>query len=391
MSADGPAPRGRRARTWLVHAVLVALLLAAVGHLNLRWHGDANASATASTRIATLRGLLAGERDLQWRALSARERSLEVAERLGEARAQEEALLETLRRDGLKNADRLRVSIARYHDALDSEVSRITLHRVDQALEVEATRTSPAYAELDDLLTEESDHAAAAAHDGHRAADTMLALALGVVVLLVGALLQRTSAAHHQAQRAAGALLAQQRAVSEALEREQRVSHHQARHDPLTGLANRLALTEAVRELERTDDPVAVVLVDLDGFKDVNDRFGHAAGDEVLRAVAARLLDAIRPGDLVARLGGDEFAVLAPVPDAATGAELAHRLSTALLRPPVTVPVPGTTERAGVGASVGHVVGPGRQLEELTRRADAAMYAAKAARRTRRVGGAAPS
>ena len=393
MSTDRPgrAPE-RAARRWLVHAVLIALLLAVVGYLNVRGHEDANASATTGTRIATLRGLLAGERDLQWRALSAGERSLEVARRLGGARAQETALFEELRGGGLVDVDRLEEGVERYHDALDSEVSRITLHRVDQALEVEATQTAPAYAELDRLLTEESTHAVAAARSGHRAADTVLAVALGVVVLLVGALLQRTSAAHQQAQRAATALLAQQREVSESLERGQRVAHRQARQDPLTGLANRLAFAEAVRELERTDDRVAVVFVDLDGFKAVNDRFGHAAGDDVLRTVAARLLDAVRPGDVVARLGGDEFAVLAPVSDACSGADLAGRLGAVLLQPPVCVRGSGAPESPGtvVGASVGHVVGPGRQLEELVRRADAAMYAAKAAGRAGRVSPAAP-
>ena len=384
MSGAARAPRERAARTWLAHALLVALVLAAVGHLNTRWHAQADSSSATVTRIATVRGLLGNERDLQWRALSAGERSLEVAERLGRARGEEEELFEQLRRGELREPERLWAAVDLYHEALDAELARITLHRVDQAHQLERERTSPAHADLDRLLTRESEHAAAAARSGHRAADRMLAVALGLVVLLVGALLQRAAAAHHQSQRAAEALLAQQRAVSEALEREQEVVRHQARHDPLTGMANRLAFTEAVHELRRDDRPVAVVLIDLDGFKDVNDRFGHATGDEVLRAVAARLLGAVRPGDLAARLGGDEFAVLAPVPDARTGAELARRIGAALEEPPVSVEVPAALGRAGVGASVGHVVGPGRELEELAHRADVEMYAAKAARRAAR-------
>jgi GGDEF domain-containing protein len=90
---------------------------------------------------------------------------------------------------------------------------------------------------------------------------------------------------------------------------------YQASHDPLTGLANRTFFTERLAEAVRAGGPVTVVLVDLDGFKQVNDTLGHHAGDLMLVAVADRLRRSVRAGDTVARLGGDEFAML--LPDAA--------------------------------------------------------------------------
>jgi len=156
-----------------------------------------------------------------------------------------------------------------------------------------------------------------------------------------------------------------------------------ALHDPLTGLGNRSAffaqLTDATRRdegssgVERT---VAVVSIDLDGFKPVNDRLGHAAGDDVLVAVADRLRAQVREGDLVARLGGDEFCILCrdlDGEDAAT--RLARRIVVALEEPVITRSGP-----ARIGASVGvSLCRPGQVTGDgLLEAADRAMYRAKA-------------
>jgi diguanylate cyclase (GGDEF)-like protein len=166
--------------------------------------------------------------------------------------------------------------------------------------------------------------------------------------------------------------------MAEAIAGSQRTLTRQANHDSLTGLSNRAMfhtrLEEALTRPERRNGTQAVLLVDLDDFKDVNDTMGHAAGDAFLVAVAERLEATVRPGDLVARLGGDEFALLLDgIPDDASALAVAERAVTALAIP---VAIHGTLVR--VGASVGlairhHDSNP----ESLMRQADVAMYTAK--------------
>ncbi|MGY1714122.1 GGDEF domain-containing protein [Geodermatophilus nigrescens] len=142
--------------------------------------------------------------------------------------------------------------------------------------------------------------------------------------------------------------------------------------DPLTGVPNRRVFLDRVGRAVATRDGRSVVcIVDLDGFKGVNDRDGHAAGDAVLRRVAAALGAAVRETDTVARLGGDEFAVLALSPGPADDAALADRVRAA---------VAGAGAGCGVTASVGlALVGPGDDVAGVLHRADGAMYRAKAA------------
>ena len=162
--------------------------------------------------------------------------------------------------------------------------------------------------------------------------------------------------------------------ASISLEREQ-----QALHDALTGLANRKLLlahtSEVLDDLQLADGRVALVLLDLDRFKDVNDTLGHPVGDRVLQVVATRLQDAVRPGDLVARLVGDEFAVLLRGLDsAATVTEVAERIRTSLHEP---ISFDGTM--VDLDASLGIALYPdhGEDFDQLHRRADVAMYVAK--------------
>jgi diguanylate cyclase (GGDEF)-like protein len=153
---------------------------------------------------------------------------------------------------------------------------------------------------------------------------------------------------------------------------------HQAYHDPLTGLANRALFRErlvlALEAHRHRGRAMAVLFADLDDFKLVNDSFGHAMGDRVLRAIAERLQACVSPDDLVARLGGDEFAVLLDQ-HPADAEPAGHRILAALREP---FPIDG--HRIGVGASIGLVVpDPGEPMsaDALLRRADAAMYSSK--------------
>jgi len=147
-----------------------------------------------------------------------------------------------------------------------------------------------------------------------------------------------------------------------------------ARRDPLTGLANRRAFDEVLASASGVGG-FALLLLDLDGFKAVNDRFGHAAGDELLRQVAGRLSRVVRGSDTLARLGGDEFAVILPGADRDVAKAIADRAVGAVGLPYIVLGAP-----ALVGISVGvEVVGASLiDGERVKAAADRALYAAKA-------------
>jgi diguanylate cyclase len=154
----------------------------------------------------------------------------------------------------------------------------------------------------------------------------------------------------------------------------------QARTDELTGLPNRRALFEQVRAVLTTasaQQPAAFLLLDLDGFKEVNDSLGHHAGDHLLRQVGPRLRPALRSRDLLARLGGDEFAVLLPGAGLDEAEALAERLRELIMKP---ITVEGIRLHVGVSIGVASAPVPAETVEELLRCADVAMYAAKAGR-----------
>ncbi len=158
-----------------------------------------------------------------------------------------------------------------------------------------------------------------------------------------------------------------------------------ARTDPLTGLLNRRSMEEALEvalwEARGRGDALAFLFLDLDGFKAVNDELGHAAGDEVLRTVAARLRQQTRRGDLIARPGGDEFLVALTGLDPTTAAADAARVSEAMAEA-VGAPMDVGGRRVVVRASVGASLHPGDgdEFEALVHAADTAMYARKSAR-----------
>ncbi|WP_116452428.1 putative bifunctional diguanylate cyclase/phosphodiesterase [Blastococcus litoris] len=154
----------------------------------------------------------------------------------------------------------------------------------------------------------------------------------------------------------------------------------QARTDELTGLPNRRALLERAERVlasATARTPAALLLLDLDGFKEVNDSLGHTAGDQLLAQIGPRLQPALREGELLARLGGDEFAVLLPEASLDEAQDRAERLRKLLLLPFSVEDI-----RLHVGVSIGIATAPvpAATVQEMLRCADVAMYAAKAAR-----------
>lgn len=153
-----------------------------------------------------------------------------------------------------------------------------------------------------------------------------------------------------------------------------------ANTDPLTGVANRRGLERHLETLSRyggARGEVAVLTVDLDGFKQINDREGHPSGDAVLRHVAERLRSTVRLGDLVARTGGDEFVVICPGQDRASAALTAQRLLERVNRQPVTV----EDRLLDVSVSIGAAVGTVDDVTRAVTASDRSLYAAKRAGR----------
>jgi diguanylate cyclase (GGDEF)-like protein len=170
-----------------------------------------------------------------------------------------------------------------------------------------------------------------------------------------------------------------QRTDEELARREEELSFL-ATHDALTGLPNRTLILDRVEQMlarsTRSQTPVAALFVDLDNFKSINDTLGHGVGDELLRAVAARLDGVIRGADALGRLGGDEFVVISEELSLAVGPELiAERLLDAL-KQPFKLGADKET-RVTVTASIGIAAGDHTSAEELLRNADIAMYRAK--------------
>ncbi|GAA4591199.1 diguanylate cyclase (GGDEF)-like protein/PAS domain S-box-containing protein [Actinoplanes octamycinicus] len=180
------------------------------------------------------------------------------------------------------------------------------------------------------------------------------------------------TASNQMANPALNGVVINARDISENRAFQERLAH-EAQHDPLTGLPNRRRMQDALSSSLRRD-PVAVLFVDLDGFKPVNDVHGHEAGDELLRQVAERLSGCIRAGDVLARVGGDEFVVLMPgVLSADDVAATANRVRTV-----VEMPFRIAGQQICIGASVGvHMAGPAEDPDSALRAADHAMYEIK--------------
>jgi diguanylate cyclase (GGDEF)-like protein len=172
------------------------------------------------------------------------------------------------------------------------------------------------------------------------------------------------------------------------IRRERDKFEHEAAHDLLTGLANRRTyhhvLAQGIEECRAAGTRLTLLIIDLNGFKPINDRLGHHAGDHVLRVVAERLKHAVRSSDTVSRMGGDEFSVLLhanqdmhAVQDASMGLQVARKIQDG-----ISEPIKFEDQLLSVSASIGIAVYPedGQDPDALTKHADRAMYSAKQSR-----------
>lgn len=266
-----------------------------------------------------------------------------------------------------RTVDTLQVMAARYQSAVGHMFTAIDARDDATVLRIDNEETDPAFQQMSDLVQTATDQHTRAAADaavdlrrveGQALVTTTVGFAVGLCLLAAFARI----------------VVGYQR----ALLRQAETSRYQAMHDPLTGLPNRTRFTDrldrAVLSARRTGTAVAVMLIDLDRFKEVNDTLGHHYGDDLLRQVATRIHDALRVSDTIARLSGDEFAVVMPDADETDAMALASRILTAVHRSftlnDVTV---------DIEASIGATVFPTQadNTEALLRCADIAMYAAK--------------
>ncbi|GAA4592852.1 diguanylate cyclase (GGDEF)-like protein [Actinoplanes octamycinicus] len=343
---------------------LTMLLLSGVTWANIMLHGRSTQHSGNAYRLNELDTLLHEESSVQWKTLAKGNSPVKVARELGRLRKQEADIL-SLPQFGNSS---LTEQVEGYHAVLDLELGLLGVGKTAEALALEQEQTDQRFNALAaDLARHEQDEKDAAEVSKNIADITLLA-AMSAAVVMIGLLLYRFEREHRASRRAADELLHQQRTAFAALAEHEALVRHQALHDPLTGLPNRRALGE----LLATEGRRALLLVDLDDFKPVNDKLGHAAGDELLVTVAERLRGAVRADDTVARLGGDEFAVFIPDGDATTASEIAARIVAECGRTFDLAAGPVT-----IGASVGVSVGAGADGDTLLREADEAMYRIK--------------
>lgn len=337
MLTEEAAPRHRRF-TLARLVVLGAALLAAPATLVMRDPGEGWSIPVLSSVLLTalvlfrLSGLIVARESAQ-RALHLRAERQEALAELG-LQAIDDPDLERL----------LLAAVDRGHDLLDLDHLDIEWRDVDQAPPSERDGTVE--------LSLASDGTVLVAHRDTPWNDEDLAFLQSLANILTGAI--------------------EREATHELMRR-------QAVEDVLTGLPNRLALLDRLQQAlalqQRTGDPLAVMFLDLDGFKQINDRHGHRAGDLVLMTIAERLESTVRASDTVGRLAGDEFVVIGERTDLEAATRVADRLMQA-----VTRSVDLGSVSVEVGVSIGIVVAVGGKLdaEHLLARADQAMYTAKA-------------
>lgn len=168
------------------------------------------------------------------------------------------------------------------------------------------------------------------------------------------------------------------------LRRDRDLASRQATMDPVTKILNRHGIEERlfkeVEDARGRGDTLSIAFVDLDNFKDINDRHGHSVGDQCLRIVSWRLRNQLRRGDALGRYGGDEFLVVLPGHDAQSALRIAERMRVSVECRPLSMPDASVAASLSIGVAE---LAPGESMSSLFERADTALYASKAAGRNR--------
>lgn len=303
---------------------------------------------------------------------------------VGRARNELRSLeLDEVEQANLLEQDALIAEIAQLHEEIADLAARDDLWAAQDRLSSELRPLNLALTQvIENLRRHERDQIQAALEEAGAATRHAVNLhwTLGGVLLALAAVVALLSL--RQIARHTHTIVTQMEALQAAGQRLE----HEATHDALTGLANRALfrrrMEEALNHAREEDFSLAVMYVDLDDFKPVNDRLGHAAGDELLRTIARRLRGAVRVSDTVARLGGDEFALVLTGLDKS---DKCPRICQQIERD-VREPVRLAGETVTPSCSVGHALYPvdGGDVDALLAAADARMYAAKRARKRAR-------
>ncbi|WP_229795014.1 GGDEF domain-containing protein [Actinoplanes campanulatus] len=370
----------RGLRAWWRHhrwgkvLVAVVIALALVTYLNIVSHRRGVTESQVAAQLHSLGLLLNEESSLQWKTLAAGNAPVQVAREVGGIRGSERAILARLA-VALPGATSLELSrlVDEYHVLLDKQLALLVIDDSAAAAQLEWRETDPKFEQLNARITALSEAALASSRRASTTADYLLICTMALTALMIGALLRRFERAHRAADAATAELLRQERAALVLANQNAEAIRHQAEHDSLTGLPNRSLFADRVDLALRSGGDPAVMFIDLDDFKRVNDSLGHAAGDALLVEVARRLRGSLRDGDTPARLGGDEFAILIEDGGVDTAIRLARRIIGALAEP-VDAGGHQVFTRGSVGIAV---AATDRDPTDILRQADLAMYAAK--------------
>jgi diguanylate cyclase (GGDEF)-like protein len=370
-AAQQPPRSQRRILVWvpLVAALLVALV-AAYLITELRSRADEDRRAVLLIERLELQAYRLSA--LEWQAIAERRLDPELLEEKQQASEEVSRALDEVDRSGTDTEllPSLKEASRDYREAVDEEFRLLGAGEIEQALAVDEERVDPSFEVLSEALQDGEYYYNARAQRASRVADTGSLVTLAVAASVISLLFWRAESSR----RAAQVLAAERRVMRES----EKLLRYQALHDPLTDLPNRTLFMDrilhALARASRHKQPVAIMFIDLDNFKVINDSLGHNMGDRLLVAVGKRLQESLRPEDTVARLGGDEFIILLEDLDEEIQVTRTAERLVQRLRAPFKL----ENQEVYVTPSIGVAFGTsGDDPDDLLRSADIAMYRAK--------------